>query len=166
MNLALLIFAWIAPPVCATIPFLRRGDRGGLGFLMVVGTAFQFLLALPTGIAQALGVIGGIGGNPLGVRLLVPLAGAPFNMGGWTVRAAFEALVGPLEFLVGDRTATVLSNAGFYVCLLAIQVALLAFLFAQVWRGEGPRRRLVVALLAAGFLVNSWVNVTWPWWGS
>ena len=135
-------------------------------YWFMLGVAFQFVLSLPAGIAQSLGVIEGISGEPLWVRLFVPFFGIPFNTGGCTIRVVFELLVEPLEFLVGHRSATVLSNLWFYLILLAGQVALVAFVFAVRCRHRRPKSDSVVIGLAVAVLVNSLLNVTWPWWGT
>lgn len=126
----------------------------------------QIVIALPAGIAQAVGVIGGISGTPTWTRLLVPLIGIPFNCGGVTVRVVFEALVEPLEPIVGHRSTTVASNFGFYAVLLTLQVVTMATII--VIRGRRSQRWSdpVIVVASVLLLLNSLVNVTWPWWGS
>ena len=130
------------------------------------GIGLQILLGFPAGIAQALGAIDGISGSPVLVRLAVPFLGLPFNMGGVTTRVAFEYLVGPLEFLVGHRSATVLSNFPFYLVLLSIQVCCVAAAFAARPRSVAVWKDPVWLGLGLLILLNSLANVHWPWWGT
>ena len=145
---------------------MTEKSKHGFRFRFMLGIVIQFVLSLPAGIAQSLGVIEGTSGAQLWVRLLVPFFGVPFNTGGCTTRIVFELLVEPLEFLVGDRSATVMSNLWFYLVLLAVQVALVAVVFAVRCRHRQPKSDPVVIGLAVAVLVNSLLNVTWPWWGT
>jgi len=133
---------------------------------LVGGLLIQAVMGLPAGIAQAVGVIPGVGGEPLGTRLLLPLISLPFNIGGVTVRAAFEALVGPLEPWVGHRSATVASNVPFYLLLLSVQVLAVTLLFGGIGRRRALSADLRAHALALAVLANSLANVRWPWWGS
>lgn len=139
-----------------------RGFARGLGG----GVLVQVGLGLPAGIAQAVGVIPGVGGEPLLTRLVLPLIALPFNVGGVTVRVAFEALVGPLEPWVGHRSATVLSNTPFYLLLLSVQVAAVTLLFGWIGRRRALTADLGAYAVALAVLANSLANVRWPWWGS
>ena len=130
-------------------------------------TKLQNVVADSTaGIAQAVGVIDGMSGTPMWQRLLVPLMGIPFNCGGLTVRVVFEALVEPLEPIVGHRSATVASNFGFYAVLLAVQMVIVTTI--NVIRGRRSQIWFdpVIITVSLLLLLNSLVNVTWPWWGS
>lgn len=132
----------------------------------LTGIAVQIALSLPAGIAQACGLIEGISGSPFPVRLLVPFLGVPFNTGGLSTRLLFEHLVGPLEFLAGHRSATVLSNLPFYLVLLTIQTLLVALLFALRSRHRHPSKDPLTLGLLVLFLANSLANASWPWWGT
>ena len=145
---------------------MTEEPKHGFRFWFMLGLALQFVLSLPAGIAQSLGVIEGISGSQLWVRLVVPFLSIPFNTGGCTTRGVFELLVEPLEFLVGDRSATVMSNLWFYLFLLAVQVVLVAYVLAVRCRHRRPQSDPVVISLAVAVLVNSLLNVTWPWWGT
>jgi len=160
--------ALIALPLFATCfaLFFAHRDRG-IAFNAIVGAAVQFLLALPAGFAQVTVVpIPGLSGENWREIASIPVLAAPFNMGGLTVRGAFELLVEPLEFLVGHRSATVMSNFGFFLVLLAIQVGAVALLFAYLRQRRGAWLDTRIGALAAVLLINSLANVRWPWWGS
>lgn len=87
-------------------------------------------------------------------------------MGGYTVRLIFEATVEPLEWLVGNRTMTVMSNVHYYAVLLAIQATVVAVLFALRYKTRKAVLDPVLILIGVIFLINSLVNVNWPWWGT
>jgi len=142
----------------------RRGFLGNF----ILGWGLQVLLSMPAGIWQ---VIKGWPGINISVyspfyRLATPFFGWPFNAGGYTVRLIFEATVGSLEWLVGHRSATVLSNMPYYAFLLIIQGSILSILFA--WRSK----KTVIyddwfaVCACALFLVNSFMNVSWFWAGT
>ena len=163
----LLIFL-IAPALLIVLPCLvlwSKRDKRGLGSYLLLGCTFQVLLSLPVGIWQAL--FGwphiDVKGSPLWGRLLMPLVGWSFNTGGYTIRWLFEATVGPLEPLVGHRSATVMNNLPYLWFLVAVQASIIALIFAMRYK----RRRTLVDWLpiALGllFLVNSLANVRWFW---
>ncbi len=87
-------------------------------------------------------------------------------MGGYTVRLVFEATAEPLEWLIGNRTMTVMSNVHYYAFLLAIQATVVAVLFALRYKTRKAVLDPVLILIAVIFLINSLVNVNWPWWGT
>lgn len=140
------------------------------GFLscFVIGWFWQVLFSLPAGIWQ--GIAGwpqnAISGLSLWFRLMTPLVGWPFNAGGLTVRSVFEVTVEPLEWLVGHRSATVLSNMPYYAFLLLIQAGILAAVFAWRYKKHRTYKDPFVICTAVLFLVNSLLNVTWFWAGS
>ena len=95
--------------------FLRKASRSFWVYFLL-GWALQIVLSLPVGIWQAVNSWPHItlSGSPVWERLLIPLIGWFFNTGGYTVRYVFEATVVPLEWLVGQRSMTVLSNMPYY----------------------------------------------------
>jgi len=143
-------------------------EKAGFRSCFVLGWFWQLLLSLPAGIWQSL--IGwphiSVSGSSIWLRLMIPLAGWPFNAGGFTVRSVFEATIEPLEWLVGHRSATVLSNIPYYAVLLLIQAGILATLFAWRYKKRGTYKDWFVICMAAMFLVNSLLNVTWFWAGT
>jgi hypothetical protein len=147
----------------SVILVLRR--KTGFWNCFVLGWFWQVLFSLPAGIWQSL--VGwphiSVSGWP---RLMIPLFGWPFNAGGFTVRSVFEATVEPLEWLVGHRTATVLSNMQYYGFLLLVQAGILAILFAWRYKKRGTYKDRFVIYMAVLFLVNSLLNVTWFWAGT
>ena len=78
----------------------------------------------------------------------------------------FEATVEPLEWLVGHRSATVMSNMPFYAFLLLIQAGILAAIFAWRYKKHRTHKDRFVICMAVLFLVNSLLNVTWFWAGT
>ena len=156
LNVALL--------VCVGMLVFKREGRWPLYHVMC-GLGLVYVASLPAGIAQAAGLIDGLDGNPWWMRLALPFFATPYNMGGWTVKCVFEVSVGPLEWLVGHRSATVLSQWPLWWFLMAVQSSAVAT--AIGWRlrlGKGLRDRVVV-LCVVGVLVNSVMNVRYPWWG-
>ena len=149
------------------IVFWRKKTHGLLAYFLVAWL-LQILLSLPAGIWQAVNgwPHSGITGTPLWVRLLLPLVGSPFNTGGYTVRCVFEATVGPLEWLVGNRTTTVLSNMPYYLFLMAVQVSILAFIFAVRYKRRKTLMDWLPICLVILFLLNSFANVNWFWAGT
>lgn len=132
-----------------------------------LGWFWQVLLSLPAGIWQ------GLAGWPhisvsesIWSRMMIPLVGWPFNAGGLTVRLVFEVTVKPLEWLVGHRSATVMSNMSYYALLLVIQAGILATIFAWRYKRCRSYKNRFVICMAVLFLVNSLLNVTWFWAGS
>lgn len=61
---------------------LAKTKTYGLWYWVVMAIILQIVIALPAGIAQAVGVIDGISGTPMWERSFVPLIGTPFNCGG------------------------------------------------------------------------------------
>jgi hypothetical protein len=153
--------------IVAGVLLLRKKATGFWG-CYVVGWMWQVLLSLPAGIWQSLKGWPHIdvSGSSFWTRLTTPLFGWPFNAGGFTVRSLFEATVEPLEWLVGHRSATVMSNMPYYAFLLLIQGSILAALFA--WRHKKKRtyKDWFVICLGVLFLLNSVLNVTWFWAGT
>ncbi len=147
--------------------FWRRKTHGFWEYFLL-GWTLEILLSLPAGIWQSLKGWTHIdlSGSPLWGRLLVPLLGWPFNTGGYTIRCIFEATVEHLEWLVGHRSMTVLSNMPYYAFLLIVQGSVLAALFA--WRCKKRRiyKDWFVVCMGVLFLVNSLANVTWFWAGT
>jgi hypothetical protein len=156
LILALCIFLW------------PRRSNLGLGYGFLLGWALQVLLSLLAGLWQA--VFGWphiSSSDSLSRRLiLIPLTGWPFNAGGYTVRWVFEATVEPLEWLVGHRSATVMSNMPYYWFLLAVQGSVLAILFALRYKRRKTLVDWLILCLGILFLVNSFTNVTWFWAGT
>jgi len=144
--------------------FWRKKTHGFWAYFLL-GWTLEVLLSLPAGILQTF-TISGIGGSPLWARLLVPLLGWFFNMGGYTVGYTFEATVGPLEWLVGHRSVTVLSNMPYYLFLMAVQASILACVFAVRYKHRKTFLDWVPICLGILFLANSFANLNWPWWGT
>jgi len=82
------------------------------------------------------------------------------------LRSVFEASVSHLEWLVGHRSATVLSNMPYYWFLLLIQGGILAGLFAWRYRKKQTYKDWFVICMGGLFLVNSLTNVRWFWAGT
>ena len=145
---------------------LRR--MAGFWNCFVLGWFWQVLFSLPAGIWQSLAGWPNISvsGSSIRSRLIIPLVGWPFNAGGFTVRSVFEATVEPLEWLVGRRSATVLSNMPYYAFLLLTQAGILATIFAWCYKRRGTYKDRFVICMAVLFLVNSLINVSWFWAGS
>jgi len=150
----------------ATVLIFIRRKKHGFWTNFLLGWIFQILLSLPTGIWQA--VMGWPHINVSGSirRLLIPFTGWPFNAGGYTLRSVFEASVSHLEWLVGHRSATVLSNMPYYWFLLLIQGGILAGLFAWRYRKKQTYKDWFVICMGGLFLVNSLTNVRWFWAGT
>jgi len=147
--------------------FLRKAARSFWAYFLL-GWTLQIVLSLPAGIWQAVFCWPHISTSaPLWRRLfLVPLLGWFFNTGGYTVRYVFEATVEPLEWLVGHRSMTVLSNMPYYLFLMAVQVSILAFVFSVRYKSRKTLVDWVPIGLAVLFLVNSFANVRWFWAGT
>jgi hypothetical protein len=154
--LALCIFLW------------PRRSKLGLGYGFLLGWALQVLLSLPAGLWQVIFSWPHIcsSGSLLKRLVLVPLTGWPFNAGGYTMRRVFEATVEPLEWLVGHRSATVMSNITYYWLLLVVQGSVLAIAFAFRYKSRRTLVDWLILCLGILFLVNSFANVTWFWAGT
>jgi len=61
---------------------------------------------------------------------------------------------------------TVMSNVPYYAFLLAIQATVVAVLFALRYKTRKAVLDPVLILIGVIFLINSLVNVNWPWWGT
>ncbi|MHC4646986.1 MAG: hypothetical protein ACYTBJ_15935 [Planctomycetota bacterium] len=148
--------------------FFWRMKGRRLWSFFFLGLMLQFILSLPAGFWQAVFLWPDVAsGSPLWHRLIfTPVMGWPFNAGGFTVRWLFEATVGPLQWLVGPRTAIVLGNIRYYWLLLALQAALLAYAFARRYARKRNLRDWFLVALAILFLLNSFANVKWFWAGT
>ena len=147
--------------------FLRKGTRSFWAYFLL-GWTLEIVLSLPAGIWQAVNGWPHISiSSPLWSRIfLIPLLGWFFNTGGYTIRYVFEATVVPLEWLVGHRSMTVLSNMPYYLFLLAVQVSILAFIFALRYKRRKTLKDWVPICLGILFLINSFANVRWFWAGT
>jgi len=147
--------------------FWRKSTRN-FWVCFLFGWGWQILFSIPAGIWQC--ILGwphiDVSGSPIWLRFLVPVVGWPFNAGGYTVRQIFEATVGPLEWLVGHRSATVMSNMPYYLFLMAIQLSILAFIFALRYKKHRKLLDWLIIALAGLFLANSLANVKWFWAGT
>ncbi|MHC4061499.1 MAG: hypothetical protein ACYSR6_07805 [Planctomycetota bacterium] len=147
-----------------------RKRRRGLVSNFLLGWAFQVLLSIPAGLYQAIRswphISFGADSALLWRMVWVPLVGSPFNAAGFTVTRIFEATVRPLEWLVGHRTATVMSNVHYFWFLLAVQGCLIAVLFALRYMKKRKLLDPFIICLAVLFLINSMLNVKWFWAGT
>ena len=138
----------------------------GLGVALAFGG--QLLIGFVVSVVQACSLLMGFHDtsmNGLGAALVLVI-GIPFNAGGFTVRVLFEASVGPLEFLVGNRTTTVLSNLPLYLSLLVVQMAFVALVVAVRFRRKRTPKDWLLIAVAILVLLNGLANIMWPWWGS
>jgi hypothetical protein len=153
--------------LCSLIVCLRKKPCG-IGAYFLLGWTLQIFLSLPAGIWQAVFGWHGIStSSPLYKRVLfTPLVSWPFNAGGYTIRWIFESTVEQMEWLVGHRSAVVMSNMPYYWFLMVLQGSILAFVFALLYKNR--RKITILPLLALGviFLVNSLSNVRWFWAGT
>jgi hypothetical protein len=147
---------------------LLRKKKADFWCYFMLGWFWQVVLSLPAGIWQSLKSWPGISisSEPIWMRLIMPLIGWPFNAGGLTVRSVFEVTVEPLEWLVGHRSSTVLSNMPYFAFLLLVQGSILAALFAWRYKKRGTYKNRLIICLAVLFLANSLLNVTWFWGGT
>ncbi len=147
--------------------FLRKTMHKFWSYFLL-GWTSQVILSLPAGIWQSLRSWPhiSVSGSPLWIRLLTPLIGWPFNTGGYTVRWIFENTVERLEWLIGHRSATVLSNMPYYWFLLILQGSIFACMFALLYKGNRKITNPFVFAFGVFFLTNSLANVTWFWAGT
>jgi hypothetical protein len=149
---------------------VRMRKRRGFGSAFLLGLALQVLLSIPAGLYQAIRSWPHISFSADSIVLWrmvwVPLVGWPFNAGGCTVRWIFETTVEPLEWLVGNRSATVMSNVHYFWFLLAVQGCVVAFLFALRYTKKKRLLDPFIICLAVLFLINSMLNVRWFWAGT
>ncbi len=167
ISIAILHSALLLAFVAAGIVAARKtGHSWARCFFMALGT--MAILSLPAGIWQAVFGWPGIslGGGPISERFIIPFFGWPFNAGGWTIQHLFETTVEPLEWLVGHRSATVLSNMSYYWFLLALQSAAFAAIAACCCRKNTRFSHVLLILLMIMYLVNSIANVRWFWAGT
>ena len=138
----------------------------GLGVALAFGG--QLLIGFVVSVIQVCSLLMGFHATSIGgvAAVLSLIIGIPFNAGGFTVRVAFEALVGPLEFLVGNRTTTVMSNLPLYLSLLVLQMAFVAVVVAARYRRKKTMRDWIFIAVGILLLLNGLANIMWPWWGS
>ncbi|MFB0525740.1 MAG: hypothetical protein ACETVZ_09360 [Phycisphaerae bacterium] len=163
LHIGSALLIWL---ICCVV-FWKRKKRG-LWTYFLLGWALQLVLSLPAGVWQGVFRWPHISSSaPLLARVfLTPLVGWPFNTGGYTVRCIFEATVEPLEWLVGHRSATVLSNMPYYLLLMTAQGSILAIIFAFKYKRRKNLADWVPISLAILFLINSFANVSWFWAGT
>jgi len=127
----------------------------------------EFVLSIPAGIYQAIAGWPGITmSGPVLERLVIPFFGSIFNTGGFSIRLFFESTVEPLEWIVGHRSATVLSNLDYYLFLLLIQTVFIAFLVGTRWYKTKKFFDPIAIIVLLLVLVNSLFNVRWFWAGT
>ena len=136
--------------------------------IIALSLGYQLLTGVAVGIVQAVTLIMGMHSTTINwvVALITPIFGAPFNTGGFTVRLIFEALVEPLESVVGHRSATVLSNLPFYLVLLLIQMTVLTLILFWGYRRTGGIKNRITVIVLMLVLTNGLMNIMWPWWGT
>jgi len=137
--------------------------------IIALSIGYQFLTGIAVGIVQSVTLLMGMHSTTMSgiaTLLIVPIFGTPFNTGGFTIRLIFEALVEPLESIVGHRSATVLSNFPFYLVLLFIQIAIVTMLvFIRYRKTKTFKDWLIITVFIAVF-INGLMNIMWPWWGT
>jgi hypothetical protein len=134
-------------------------------FFVLMALGAQFLLSFPAGLAQAFHYVTQIQTKPAPLRLVVPVLAAPFNMGGFTTRAAYEAVVGPPAPAKSGLDSGVFSTFHLYLPFLAAQASFFSWLFVRRFRLSRKFADPTMFLLAAAVLANSLLNASWPWWG-
>ena len=144
---------------------MRPRARYSQTFFVFYGIGLQFLLALPAGFLQAFHYVAHVQGKSPMLRMALPFLAAPFNMGGTTMRAAYEAIVGPPAAARSGVASGAISHFHVYLPLLLVQVVLVAYVFAQRFGVRRSFRDPAVLALGAFVLANSLANVAWPWWG-
>ena len=166
MQVFLLLVSSAAAAACL-LAFVPRGLRGRpFGHYFAMGIALQFLIALPAGVYQGLAVLNRVQPKPLVARLAMAGIGAPFNMGGYTVRRVFEAIIDPLtpdDF--GKPRPIAVIRYPVYLIPLLIQVLGVAAVFAHRMRLRQSFSDPVICGLGLAVLVNSLANARWAWWG-
>ena len=157
----------LAVLIVGGVLFLRK-KKAGFWSNFVIGWFWQVVLSLPADIWQSLKGWPGINisSESLSKRLMMSVVAWPFNAGGFTVRAVFEATVEPLEWLVGHRSAVVLSNMPYFAFLLLVQGCILAALFAWRYKDQRTYKDGFIICLGSLFLINSLLNVNWFWAGT
>ena len=128
----------------------------------------QFLMGGVVGLIQSSTLLWGLHSTTVNWvgALIIPIAGIPFNTGGFTTRFAFEALVEPLGSFVGHRSATVLSNLPLYLLLLLLQTAFVSLLvYVRYRKTKTSKDWFIIAIYMAVF-INGLTNIMWPWWGT
>lgn len=152
--------------LCVSLFVFLKRKRHGFRAYFLLGWTSQILLALPAGIWQAIVGWPHISLSGFSKRLLIPFIGWPFNAGGYSIRWIFEVTAEPLEWLVGHRSSTVLSNMPYYSFLLFVQGSILAAIFAWRYREKRTFKDPFILCMAVLFLLNSFVNVKWFWAGT
>lgn len=146
---------------------LRKYKKPWGAFYMAV--VLQVILSLPAGVCQALRGFPNVANcdSTLTERIfMLPFLGWIFNAGGYSVRWIFETTVEPLEWLVGFRSAVVLSNMPYYLFLAVLQIAILAFIIGARWYRKKNFFDTVVVFIVVLFVVNSFANVCWFYVGT
>lgn len=165
-NLFLLLLAAAVLPPCLVPYFIRRPGRPySDSFYGIMAVGAQFLLSLPAGLVQAYHSIEHIQDKSVVLRTAMPFLAAPFNMGGLTVRTVHEWIAGPPTPARSGVASGAIAHFHLYLPLLILQVVLLAVVFTRRFRLTQTYKDPVLLALAGAFLLNSLLNVNWPWWG-
>jgi hypothetical protein len=110
--------------------------------------------------------LGRIARQPAPLRMALSMAGAPIHMGGLSTRLVFELIDGPLRRPDRGYPSSALASGVTITILAAFQVLGLSWLFGK-WMFETANledRRIIA--LGAAVLLNSLLNIAWPWWGN
>lgn len=124
------------------------------------GIGWQALWALPAAFLQAITFESGSG---VWLRIvLFPYFSWPVHCGGFTAAQVFESLL-------PARRDTLMSDFPTFAAIALLQLGILAWIFASLpykpFRSEGPRdpRQVQIAVFV---VLNSLINLQWPWWGT
>lgn len=165
-NIFLFLFTVALIPTSLIALVMHTGrHRYSRMFFTVMGISVQLLLSVPAGLAQGFYYITKIEDKPFMLRMLVPFLSSAFNMGGRTVRTAFDLLSGG-NLTGSDKIPLGILHFQYWFPFIVLQTVVLGYLFAL--RFEKKRSWTDPYILAGAFLflANSVINASWAWWST
>lgn len=162
-----------------------------MGFYLFLGIGLQFLICTPVALVQGALVMGPrtpaqvnsslnpaaarqeqtqpqgrIASQPPPLRMALAVAAMPIQMGGWTTRTFFELVDGDLRRPHKGYPSSAIASGVSLTVIASLQALGMAWILGRWIRPTGQLRNRRVQIWAAIILLNSLLNIAWPWWGS
>lgn len=132
-----------------------------LALCILAGIALQIVIGAFVSSIQGWTMLAGFHSTSIDTSSLplIWVLGIPFNTGGLTVRVVFEVLA-------TGRSSTVMSHLALYAPLLLLQIVVVGLVIGRHLHRRRTWKDVHLAIIAALLVLNSLLNLAWPWWGT